>query len=257
MAAVRQSALTFRGVLLALCVLTGLTTRAVGQDVLPITIPTLGWRPVMLGVGVVGVAIFFDARVAREVRRGATPGSISTAHTLDRFGEAGVIAPVVGGLALDGLVAHRPAVVRTAGRVAGAIVVASALTHSSKYLFGRSRPYQDPDLDATDFSPFGGRNSFPSGHTAAAFALATTLGDASGNTLAKIGLYTLATGTAWGRIAGSDHWLSDVLAGAGIGIVSAKFASGRIRIFGLQAPKVLIGPQGSGVSLTVNLPPLR
>ncbi len=257
MAAAPHTALTFRGVILALCVLSGLTTRAVGQDVLPTTIPTLGWRPVMLGVGVVGIAIFFDARVAREVRQGATPGSISTARTLDRFGEAGVIAPVIGGLALAGLVAHRPAVVRTAGRVAGAIVVASALTHSSKYLFGRSRPYQDPDLDATDFSPFGGRNSFPSGHTAAGFALATTLGDASGNTLAKIGLYTLATGTAWGRIAGSDHWLSDVLAGAGVGVLSGKFASGRLRLFGLQAPRILIGPRGAGMSWTLPLPPAR
>ena len=220
-------------------------------------IPPLHWQPVAAGVALVGITMFFDARIARAVNEHATPASIRTAHSLNRFGEITVIAPVAGSLAVAGLVAGRPALVRTAGQIAGAAVLASALSQATKYAVGRSRPYQDPDFGAEDFAPFSGRASFPSGHSTAAFAFATTLGDATGNTVARIGLYTLATGVAWARIAESDHWLSDVIAGAGLGIVAGKFASGRIRVFGLHAPQFLIGSHGNALSWNVGLPPIR
>ncbi|MEP6590495.1 MAG: phosphatase PAP2 family protein [Gemmatimonadota bacterium] len=227
------------------------------QTAPPREIPALHWQPVAAGVAIVGITMFFDGQIARAVNEHATPASIRTAHTLNRFGEITVIAPVAGGLAVAGLLAGRPALLRTAERIAASAVLASALSQATKYSLGRSRPYQDADLGADDFAPFSGRVSFPSGHATAAFAFATTLGDATGNTVARVGLYTLATGVAWARIAESDHWLSDVIAGAGLGIVAGKFASGRIRIFGLHAPQFLIGPHGNGLSWNVELPPIK
>lgn len=67
------------------------------------------------------------------------------------------------------------------------------------------------------------RNSFPSGHTATSFMLATMLHKEYGTTrspLYSILGYSLATATALGRQLNNRHWFSDVLAGAGIGIVS-------------------------------------
>lgn len=249
--------MTIRRALLALGVLLGCASRATGQDVRVSAISSLGWQPVMIGAGVVAVALLLDESIAEEVRSHSTRGSLATARDLDRFGQVEVIAPVVGSLAIVGLLSHRPAITRTAGRVVGALAVANLLTQPTKYLAGRRRPYQSPTLDATDFAPLSGRTSFPSGHTAAAFALATTLGDASGNTAARVGLYLLATGTAWGRVTESSHWLSDVLAGAGVGVLSAKFASGRLRVLGLQAPRVLIGPRATGLSMSASLPLIR
>ncbi|MES2303925.1 MAG: phosphatase PAP2 family protein [Gemmatimonadota bacterium] len=243
--------------LLAFLVLSGLAQRIVGQDVRHSSIPDLKWQPVAIGAGVVGLAMLFDAQIARDVARQSTAGSRESARTLSKFGEVVVIGPVVGGLAAVGLLSGQPRITRTAGRVAASIIVADLLTQPMKYLTGRRRPYQDNNLDATDFSPFSGHTSFPSGHSTAAFALATTLGDATGNTLARVGLYALATGTAWGRVAEADHWVSDVLAGAGIGILSAKFASGKIRVLGLQAPRFLIGPHGNGLVMTAFLPRIR
>lgn len=220
-------------------------------------IPALHWQPVAAGAALVGIAMFFDGTVAREVSEHATPASISTAHSLNHFGEVTVIGPVAGGLALAGLVAHRPDILRTGGRVAAAAVLASALSQATKYVVGRSRPYQDSELKGGTFKPFSGRVSFPSGHSTAAFALATTLGDASGNTVARIGLYTLATGVAWARIAESDHWVSDVIAGAGLGILAGKFASGRISVFGLHAPRLLLGSGQAALSWGTALPPIH
>ncbi|MDI9861901.1 phosphatase PAP2 family protein [Flectobacillus roseus] len=67
-------------------------------------------------------------------------------------------------------------------------------------------------------------DSFPSGHTANAFfgatVLATEYGDQS--VWYTIGGYTVATATGTFRMLNNRHWLSDVLVGAGIGILSAK-----------------------------------
>jgi PAP2 superfamily len=257
LARVRSRALSATRAGLVCGVLLCLTSRAAAQGAQHSAIPQLGWGPVAAGAGVVVIGYFLDAGIARSVADHATEQSIQTGETLSKFGEPIVFVPVVGGLALAGWIAHQPTLTRTAVQTAGAILLASVVVQPVKYVVGRARPYQDEDFSGDDFDSFSGWVSFPSGHTAAAFALATSLGDASHNIFAQVGLYTLATGTAYGRIATSDHWLSDVLAGAGIGILSAKFASGKVRVFGLQAPKFMIGPSGGAVAWTVALPPVR
>lgn len=72
--------------------------------------------------------------------------------------------------------------------------------------------------------PNGNHHSFPSGHTSFAFANATVLYEefrATGPVLAYSG-FGFATTTGTLRILNNRHWLSDVMAGAGIGILSAK-----------------------------------
>jgi membrane-associated phospholipid phosphatase len=83
----------------------------------------------------------------------------------------------------------------------------------------------------------------PSGHTTMAFALATTLADDIHKTWASVGLYTMATGVGWSRVNDNKHWLTDIAAGAVIGVTSAKLVSGRWRIFNLHPPQFLLGPR--------------
>jgi membrane-associated phospholipid phosphatase len=52
----------------------------------------------------------------------------------------------------------------------------------------------------------------------------------------------MATAVGWSRINDNRHWLSDVAAGALVGITSAKLVTGRWRIFGLHPPSVLLAP---------------
>ena len=67
-------------------------------------------------------------------------------------------------------------------------------------------------------------HSFPSGHTATAFMTATMLNKEYGYKSPWIGFgaYSVATATGLMRIANNKHWLSDVLTGAGIGILTTE-----------------------------------
>ena len=74
--------------------------------------------------------------------------------------------------------------------------------------------------------PDGSDNhSFPSGHTATAFMTATMLNKEYGykSPWIGVGAYSVATSTGLMRMANNKHWLSDVLVGAGIGIMATEF----------------------------------
>ncbi len=66
-------------------------------------------------------------------------------------------------------------------------------------------------------------NSFPSGHTATAFMGAELVRLEYGGWWGAAA-YTLATATGFLRMYNERHWSSDVLAGAGLGILSARLA---------------------------------
>ena len=99
--------------------------------------------------------------------------------------------------------------VRTVGsELMQAQIVSGVLTQGIKYGVRRTRPD-------------GSRRSFPSGHTSATFANAATLQREFGW---KIGVvaYSAATYVAVSRLSENDHYLSDVVFGAAVGIASSR-----------------------------------
>ena len=83
---------------------------------------------------------------------------------------------------------------------------------------------------AKEMRPDGStRNSWPSGHTATAFVSATILHKEYGLTRSpwySVAGYGIATATGIMRVLNNRHWVSDVLSGAGIGIISTELAYG-------------------------------
>ena len=92
---------------------------------------------------------------------------------------------------------------------ATAYMTMTAITNISKYSFKEKRP----DSNA--------RNSFPSGHTATVFTGAELMREEYGLGIG-IGAYSVAAGVAFLRLYNGRHWLNDVIAGAGVGILSAR-----------------------------------
>lgn len=88
---------------------------------------------------------------------------------------------------------------------------------------------------AKEMRPDGStRNSWPSGHTATAFVSATILHKEYGLTRSpwySVFGYGMATATGVMRVLNNRHWVSDVLSGAGIGIVSTELAYGLGDVF--------------------------
>lgn len=74
--------------------------------------------------------------------------------------------------------------------------------------------------------PDGTSNSFPSGHTAEAFASAEFLRREYGSRSIAYGItgYTSAVAVGYFRMYNNKHWLSDVVAGAGVGVLSTEAA---------------------------------
>lgn len=69
-------------------------------------------------------------------------------------------------------------------------------------------------------------SAFPSGHTATAFAAAEFMHQEFGERSAwySIGAYSAATATGVLRVYNNAHWFSNIIAGAGVGILSTKAA---------------------------------
>ncbi len=90
-----------------------------------------------------------------------------------------------------------------------------------RYVFGRSRPYEgNSEWDFNWFETSNEIQSFPSGHTTVAFALSTVLAEEIGGVWAGIAFYGMASMTAYARVRNNQHWVSDVVAGAGLGLVT-------------------------------------
>ncbi|MDR0794767.1 MAG: phosphatase PAP2 family protein [Tannerella sp.] len=91
-----------------------------------------------------------------------------------------------------------------------------------------------------------GFRSFPSGHTASAFTGAHILMKEYKDISPWIGVAGYATATAVGtlRILNRRHWISDVVAGAGVGIFSAEIAYMLLPVFHRM---IGVNPSKSGV----------
>lgn len=107
------------------------------------------------------------------------------------------------------------------------------------------------------------RNAFPSGHTATAFAGAELLRREYRHVSPWIGIagYGVAACTGFLRMYNNRHWLTDVIAGAGIGILSAEAAYWLYPLVSRAFPRSMrshdlcvapfIGTGGKGVALAM------
>jgi len=132
---------------------------------------------------------------------------------------------------------NKPGVMSLGGDLIRAQIMAEILTVGVKQSTRRSRPE-------------GSGFSFPSGHTATAFASATVIQQHYGW---KFGApaYAVATYVAASRVEMKKHYLSDVAFGAAIGIVAGRTVTiGHQRKFTMTPIASTDGGPGGGLGLT-------
>ncbi len=172
-------------------------------------------------------------RIEAQEHRGTTSNSL--ARLGNSFGEWRYIVPALSAGYLAGQLAGSNDLKRVVLHAGAAAALAGGVTSVLKYSIGRSRPSVAGDPD--QFRPFTSWNSFPSGHTAVAFAIATALADETGDRWTDVGLYGAATLDRLARVNDDRHWTSDVLIGGLLGHLSAKWVSRRMG-------PVRVGPGG-------------
>jgi membrane-associated phospholipid phosphatase len=160
-----------------------------------------------LGVSLAGAGMLADRPVHRY---------FSTRSRAEEFGQLGqqvggakLLAPVALSVFLAGRVSHDTRFRAASYDMGQAMLVSQVYATGLKLSVGRTRP------DGSN------RLSFPSGHTANAFAIATVTEHYYGRR-AGIAAYTAAGLIGVSRMERNKHHVSDVLAGAALGWISAR-----------------------------------
>ncbi len=133
-----------------------------------------------------------------------------------------------------------------------AVVIETLSSEIVKVALRRERP--GPGVPRDHWNDGG--LSFPSGHTAAAFAIGTVLaesGDDRHRWLRRVAGYGIGALTGYERLNHDAHWLSDTVAGAAIGIATARFVMKR-REDAAPRGEVALLPLDGGAMLTYTVP---
>jgi hypothetical protein len=241
----RAASTAFRSVLLFLIFSFVMPPGLAGQQAPP-PVAKLRWWHGLAALGGYALLVQVDDGIQRFAQDERTDTGDDIARVTRQFGQPEVYATVGLGVLATGLATGDEGV-RDAGiRISSSLAMAGVVVTVAKLVAGRSRPSREGS-DAEDFSPFSGNTSAPSGHAAMAFALAASVGEELHSPWASAGLYTLAAATAWSRVNDNVHWFSDVVAGAAVGIVSARFMNGKLSIFGIRPPH--LRPVRGGVAI--------
>lgn len=163
---------------------------------------------------------------------------------------------VTGAAWAGGELAGAEGVSRVALRSLESVVASDVMAFALKLGIGRQRPavasdpavYRPGTLDREYYS-------FPSGHTAHAFALAATLSRELEAGWVPYVAYPLAGAVGVGRVVGRRHWPTDVVAGAAVGLFSSHLVDRLHGGDGLDAgPRIsaFVGP--SHLAFGVRLP---
>ena len=194
-------------------------------------------KPFLIGAGASLASSGLDRGTARLIRNDCR----ACGKTGSAAGGAAVV-PAIGALFLVGRLAPAGRFRAFSYDMAEAAIVNCAWTGALKYSLQRRRPDR------------GDRLSLPSGHTSTAFSLATVAEKHYGW---KVGLpaYAAAVFIGYSRIERNRHNLSDVLAGATLGVIVGRTVT-RLNGGAVTRRTMSVGPStdanGGGVGIGVS-----
>jgi membrane-associated phospholipid phosphatase len=208
-----------------------------------------------LVVGATGGLIFaLDTKIKRFAQDHRSKLSDNFASVGDEFGTV----ELLGGASL-GLYGVGEALQDRRMRNAGllsleSLALTGLATEAFKRTVGRTRPNHTNSAQDFHGPGLGGNDSFPSGHTSSAFAVASSLAESYPDSWAvPVSGYGLAALTGFARINDNKHWASDVLFGAALGYGVGKLVHAHSP-FGPDGPVAILPfaePGSAGINLAI------
>jgi len=204
-----------------------------------------------------GTAFAFDKMAMQGVS--TDPSRINAFNRASNI--TGIYAPVAfaGTALLGGIVRHDEHLRETGMLAMTAMIDTQLLNTFVKFAADRARPGDTVGAaHSGTFWPNGGHSSsfdsFPSGHTANAFAVAHVIADEYPGWKVKLAVYSLAAATAFERVQARQHFPSDVLVGGALGYLVGGYVfnhhSSRSKTHIAFAP--MIGHGGGGLSVQIS-----
>lgn len=175
-------------------------------------------------------SIFLLLSLCLSIQLSAQNWDINTVKTINKWdvhglsrglSASGVILPVgvPAAMGIYALIKKDQPLLKDAIYIGTSVIEAVGITYATKHIIGRDRPFvKYPDKIHVYGAPDADSPSFPSGHTAAAFSLATSLSITYPKWYVIAPSAVWACGVGFARINQGVHYPSDVVAGAAIGV---------------------------------------
>jgi membrane-associated phospholipid phosphatase len=184
----------------------------------PFNFTSTDWLKTGAFVIATGLAFSLDPKIKENVSQQHTTSLDNLTGFGEKYGTISYAGIFAGGMYLTGKIIGNKSIATTGRMLTESVLYSGLAVSLLKYTVGRSRPYTDEGPVTMFTYSFQEANvSFPSGHTATAFAISTVLANRINNPFATVALYGLAGFTGYQRIYDNKHWFSDVFVGAAIG----------------------------------------
>lgn len=148
-------------------------------------------------------------------------------YGIEPWGSGKYTVPLVGALYIGGRLARNDRLSATSLSACKALAVSGILVQLGKQAVHRHRPWQDDPADKTNWDgPFSDIHytSFPSGHSAMVWSVATVFASEYKKTIwVPVLAYSLASATSLSRVYNDKHWASDIFIGSAIGYFTGRF----------------------------------
>lgn len=216
----------------------------------PMRWDTTDWIKASLILATTGGLITLDGEIQDFAQRNRTTTTDDIARIAEPFGNGLYLVSEMGIAYLVGSLIKNEKLRRASLLSFESFTITGMLVYGLKYLTGRDRPTQADGRYDWD-GPNTRDISFSSGHTAAAFAVATTLAEEYRDSVWIPPLaFGIATFTGLSRINDNEHWASDVFLGAVIGYFTAKTI---VKLHSEpESSRLIIYPSSNGRATTLN-----
>jgi len=202
-----------------------------------------------------GAGLFVaDESIQEWVQDGKSETSDDVFKFFSGLGHGYFLSALIGSLYLSGEGFHREDLRKTALLSLESWLTSGVIVVCLKFTVGRARP--NTGKSATSFRPFSSGSryySFPSGHSASAFAVASVVADQSNKIIIDLLSYSLASLVAASRVHQNKHWASDVFIGSAIGYFVGKNISALNRGKKTTSSGLKINLGITGQSLSIDL----
>jgi len=182
------------------------------------------WKTAAWVAGGTGMFIALDEEINSAFKKNRSSYTESLMDIFEPFGNGAYTLPGLAAFYIFGHFNENEKAKRTTLIATESFLITSLYTTVLKYSFGRHRPRTGNSSTSFDgFETNRNQNSFPSGHTSTAFAIATVVANEYEKTPYIIPIsYGIATLTGLSRVNYEAHWASDVFLGAALGYFTSK-----------------------------------